>query len=76
MPDYYPCSTGTGYCYHYPSVPVNATLDIGFNYRLPFLNENVMWSLNVTNVLNNKVATFVGVPQIGSLWLTRLSYRF
>ncbi|MEP7347111.1 MAG: hypothetical protein ABI877_17710, partial [Gemmatimonadaceae bacterium] len=59
----------------YPGVPVNALLDLGMSWKLPFA-ANVRWSLNVTNVLNNEVATFVGTPAIGRLAMTRLQYTF
>lgn len=59
----------------YPGVPVNALLDAGISWRLPVANE-VRWSLNATNLLDNKVATFVGTAPIGRLLLTRLQYTF
>ena len=34
------------------------------------------WSVTATNLLDNKVATFVGVPKIGRLLLTRLQYTY
>lgn len=59
----------------YPGVPVNALLDAGISWRLPVANE-VRWSLNATNLLDNKVPTFVGTAPIGRLLLTRLQYTF
>jgi outer membrane receptor for ferrienterochelin and colicins len=63
--------------YTYPNVPVNAILDLGFSWRLPFaLAQQVTWSLNGTNILNNEVPTFDGTPAIGRLVMTRLQYQF
>lgn len=59
----------------YAPVPVNALLDFGMSWKLPFAS-NVRWSLNATNVLNNKVPTFVGTPDIGRMAMTRLQYTF
>jgi iron complex outermembrane receptor protein len=59
----------------YPPVPVNAFLDLGFSWMLPFA-ANVRWSVNATNVLDNEVATFVGTANIGRLVMTRLQYSF
>ena len=60
----------------YPPVPVNNQFDVQVSKRFPNLGKGVMWSLNVQNVLDNKVATFVGVPALGRLALTKLSYTF
>jgi iron complex outermembrane receptor protein len=59
----------------YPAVPVNAFIDLGMSWKLP-VAQNVRWSINVQNVLDNEKATFVGVPAIGRLALTRLNYTF
>ncbi len=59
----------------YPPVPVNALLDAGFSWVLP-VTGSPRWSLNATNLLNNEVATFVGVPKIGRLIMTRLQYTY
>jgi outer membrane receptor for ferrienterochelin and colicins len=59
----------------YPPVPVNALLDAGFSWVLP-VRGSPRWSLNATNLLDNKVATFVGVPAIGRMILTRVQYQY
>ncbi len=59
----------------YPGVPVNAFLDAGFSWVLP-INGAPRWSLNGTNLLNNPVASFVGVPKIGRMLMTRVSYTY
>jgi len=59
----------------YPPVPVNALLDAGFSWVVP-VKGSPRWSLNATNLLDNKVATFVGVPAIGRMILTRVQYQY
>ena len=63
--------------YVYEPVEVAAMIDLGFNKRLPFGGaKEIMWSLNGTNVLNNKRRTFPGSPEIGRMIVTRLQYQF
>jgi iron complex outermembrane receptor protein len=59
----------------YPPVPVNAFLDAGFSWVLP-VNGAPRWSLNATNLLDNRVASFVGVPKIGRMIMTRIAYTY
>ncbi len=59
----------------YPSVPVNALLDLNMSWKLPIANAPRL-SLTGTNILDNKVQTFVGVPKIGRLVVTQLQYTF
>jgi outer membrane receptor for ferrienterochelin and colicins len=63
--------------YTYPAVPVNMFLDFGFSWRLPVRgSQQITWSVNGTNILDNKRATFAGVPEIGRMVMTRLQYAF
>ncbi|HEY0996805.1 MAG TPA: TonB-dependent receptor, partial [Gemmatimonadaceae bacterium] len=79
--DAFPVNSGVFNSYNvgtpvrYGPVPVNALLDLGMSWRIPF-NPGVRWSLNATNILDNQVPTFVGVPAIGRLIMTRVSYSF
>ncbi len=59
----------------YDRVPVNAFLDAGFSWKLPIQN-NVRWSVNAQNILDNKVPSFIGVPDVGRFITTRLQYQF
>ncbi len=59
----------------YDPVPVNAFIDLGFSWKLP-VAQNVRWSLNVQNVLDNQVQSFVGVAPVGRFGTTRVSYTF
>jgi iron complex outermembrane receptor protein len=60
----------------YPAVPVNAFLDAGVSWRIPSRAGQLRWSINGQNLLDNKRQTFVGVPEIGRLLLTRIQYAF
>jgi len=59
----------------YNRVPVNAFVDAGFSWKLP-VAQNVRWSLNVQNLLNNEVPSFIGVAPVGRFATTRISYNF
>lgn len=59
----------------YDRVPVNTFLDLGFSWKLP-VAQNVRWSLNIQNVLDNQVQSFVGVAPVGRFGTTRVSYTF
>jgi len=73
----YETTPGGATTYTYPAVPVNMFLDLGFSWRLPVRGtQQVTWSLNGTNILDNKRATFAGVPEIGRMIMTRLQYNF
>ena len=79
--DAFPVNSGVFNSYNigtpvpYSSVPVNALLDIGASWVLP-MDGTPRWSVNATNLLDNKVATFVGVPRIGRMVMTQLRYSF
>ncbi|HUF64912.1 MAG TPA: TonB-dependent receptor, partial [Gemmatimonadaceae bacterium] len=57
-------------------VPVNAFLDASVSYRLPLVGRGAMISLSGTNILDNKRNSFIGVPEVGRLLMTRLQYTF
>ena len=61
----------------FPYDPINAQtqVDIGVSYKLP-IAQKVTWSLNVSNLLDNREPTFPGTPSIGRLVITRLRYAF
>jgi len=60
----------------YPPVAVSNQFDVQFSKRFATVGKGVIWSLNVQNIFDNKIATFVGVPALGRLALTKLSYTF
>ena len=68
-------SYGIGTPVRYAPVPVNALVDVGFSWLLP-VSGAPRFSLNATNLLDNRVPTFVGVPSMRRLILSRLQYTF
>ncbi len=60
----------------YAPVAVSNQFDVQMSKRFASIGKGVVWSLNVQNVFDRKVATFVGVPALGRLALTKLSYTF
>jgi outer membrane receptor for ferrienterochelin and colicins len=81
--DAFPVNSGTYSSYDpnpsggvaYAPVPANTMIDLGAAYRLP-IARNVTWSLYVSDLLDTKVSTFAGVPQVGRLVATRVKYNF
>ncbi|MFM8909384.1 MAG: hypothetical protein ACKOH8_02190, partial [Gemmatimonadota bacterium] len=59
----------------YAEVPENLFFDAGVSMKLPFL-ANARWSLNGQNLLDNRVNSFIGVPAVGRMVTTRISYTF
>jgi iron complex outermembrane receptor protein len=66
---------GSGTQIGYEKVPVNAFLDAGFSWRIPVL-QSVRWSVNAQNLFDNRVPSFIGVPDVGRFVTTRLQYTF
>ena len=56
-------------------VPSAALLDLNLSYRLRQFRGATI-GLAATNLLDDKSATFVGVPEVGRMVLTRLQYAF
>ena len=59
----------------YPPVPVNAFIDASMSWVLP-VRGSPRWSVSATNILDNRVPTFVGVPALGALLMTRIQYQY
>ena len=82
--DAFPVNSGTYSSYDpnpqggafYAPVPASTMIDLGASYRLPIAARNVTWSLYVSDLLDTRVATFAGVPQLGRLIATRVKYSF
>ena len=68
----YPVNSGV----YVGTVPVGAFMDALFAWRLPFTDNALTWSLTANNLLNNTRPTFVGVPDVTRMVMTRLSYAF
>ncbi|MGQ0704498.1 MAG: TonB-dependent receptor domain-containing protein [Gemmatimonadales bacterium] len=50
--------------------------DIQGTWRPPVGSRNLLLSVNVQNLFNKKYATFVGVPNLGAVAITKVSYTF
>ncbi|HUR92598.1 MAG TPA: TonB-dependent receptor [Gemmatimonadaceae bacterium] len=57
-------------------VPVNAMVDAGFTVGMPGTEGRAVFSLNGTNLFNNKRRSYVGVPEIGRMMMSRIQYTF
>jgi outer membrane receptor for ferrienterochelin and colicins len=71
-----PNSSDTTVTYQYAPVPTSITLDAGITWRPPFGGRDIALSLNGTNILDNRRATFAGTSKIGRVIMTRLRYAF
>jgi iron complex outermembrane receptor protein len=71
-----PNSADTTVTYRYAPVPTSITLDAGITWRPSFGGRDIALSLNGTNILDNRRATFAGTPKIGRVIMTRLRYAF
>ncbi len=78
-----PTSTGFNKCsppgagtFCYENVPEAVTFDAQVSKRFNVGSQRLLWSVNATNVFDNRVRTFPGVPEIGRLIMTRLQYSF
>jgi len=68
-----PAPAGT-FCYE--DVPEAFLMDAQISKRFSLGAQKLMWSLNATNLFNNRVRTFPGVPEIGRMVMTRIQYTF
>jgi iron complex outermembrane receptor protein len=62
--------------YSYPTVPVSMMFDWGLTYRFRVNGNDALFALSAQNVFDNLVPTFVGVPALGRVVTSRLSYSF
>lgn len=70
------CPTTTQGRFCYEGVPDIVTLDLGISRKFNLNGQSLRWSLNATNLLNEEVRTFPGVPNIGRMVMTRIQYIF
>ncbi|MEX1185743.1 MAG: TonB-dependent receptor [Gemmatimonadaceae bacterium] len=57
-------------------VPVNAMVDAGFTIGIPTTDGRGLFSLNATNLFDNERRSYVGVPEIGRMVMSRIQYTF
>jgi outer membrane receptor for ferrienterochelin and colicins len=62
--------------YRYAQPPTATFLDAQVSIKLPQVAQGALFSLGATNLLNNKVVMFAGVPEIGRLIMSRLQFNF
>lgn len=70
------CSPAPNGTFCYEDVPEAFLLDAQVSKRFNLGAQKLMWSLNATNLLDNRVRTFPGVPEIGRMIMTRIQYSF
>ncbi len=70
------CSPAAAGTYCYESVPDAYMIDAQISKRFEVGAHPFTISLNATNLLDNRVRTFPGVPEIGRMVMTRLQYSF
>lgn len=73
---YNKCNPAPAGAFCYEEVPSAFQLDAQVSKKFDMGRQRFMISLSGTNILNNKVRTFPGAPEIGRMLLTRLQYTF
>ncbi|MBA3890996.1 MAG: TonB-dependent receptor [Gemmatimonadaceae bacterium] len=69
-------STPAGF-FQYQQPPTAMFLDLSGSWRLPFqTTRQALLAVTATNLLDNRVPMFAGVPEIGRLIMTRLQFTF
>lgn len=68
-----PQRAGT-FCYE--DVPEAFLIDAQLSKRFELGGQRLLWSLNATNLFDNRVRTFPGVPEMGRMVMTRIQYSF
>ena len=62
--------------YRYQQPPTAMFLDAQVSWKLPQVASGLLFSVSGTNLLDNKVPMFAGVPDIGRLVMSRLQFTF
>ncbi len=70
------CSPAPAGTFCYENVSEAVTFDAQITKRFMMGNQKLAWSLNASNLFDNRVRTFPGVPEIGRMIMTRLQYSF
>ncbi|GAB1341136.1 hypothetical protein MASR1M101_02630 [Gemmatimonas sp.] len=78
-----PSGTGANACnpapagsFCYENVPEAFIMDAQVSKRFDLNGQKLLWSLNATNLFDNRVRTFPGVPEVGRMIMTRIQYTF
>jgi iron complex outermembrane receptor protein len=70
------CNPAPAGSFCYEEVPEAFIMDAQVSKRFNLGAQKLMWSLNATNLFDNRVRTFPGVPEIGRMIMTRIQYSF
>ena len=70
------CSPAPAGNFCYDNVPEAFTFDAQVTKKFMMGDQKLSWTLNATNLFDNRVRTFPGVPEIGRMIMTRLQYSF
>ncbi len=70
------CSPAPAGTFCYENVPEALTFDAQVTKRFNLGAQKLAWTLNASNLTDNRVRTFPGVPEIGRMIMTRLQYSF
>jgi iron complex outermembrane receptor protein len=70
------CSPAPAGTFCYENVPEAFIVDAQVSKRFDLGGNRFTWSLSATNLFDNRVRTFPGVPEIGRMLMTRLQYQF
>ncbi len=70
------CSPAPAGTFCYENVSEAVTFDAQITKRFNLGENKLAWTLNATNMFDNRVRTFPGVPEIGRMIMTRLQYTF
>jgi iron complex outermembrane receptor protein len=70
------CSPAPAGTFCYENVPEAVTFDAQVTKRFMMGKQKLAWTVNASNLFDNRVRTFPGVPEIGRMIMTRLQYSF
>ncbi|MFY7922516.1 MAG: hypothetical protein ACOVSI_08885, partial [Gemmatimonas sp.] len=70
------CSPAPAGTFCYEDVPEAFLVDAQLSKRFELGGQRLLWALNATNLFDNRVRTFPGVPEIGRMVMTRIQYSF
>jgi iron complex outermembrane receptor protein len=70
------CSPAPAGTFCYENVAEAVTFDAQVTKRFMMGDKKLAWTVNATNLFDNRVRTFPGVPEIGRMVMTRLQYSF
>ncbi|WP_396220626.1 TonB-dependent receptor domain-containing protein [Gemmatimonas sp.] len=70
------CSPAPAGTFCYENVPEAVMFDAQITKRFNLGENKLAWTLNATNMFDNRVRTFPGVPEMGRMIMTRLQYSF